>query len=140
MKIRFKKLKDNEKMELLDELHAQSFPGEKRDFTNDDGWVVLGNRDEVIGFCSVRVIDKSEAFLSRSGSFKPGLGIQRSTIRHRLKWIKRRGIRYAVTYAHPANYRSVANLIRSGFHLYSPAWQYAGKGYLYFIKDLHKPR
>lgn len=133
--LHFKKIKHEDKGVLV-MLHEQAFPGEHiRDFSDDTGWLVM-RRKTIVGFCTVAPLNKTDAFLSRAGSFKPGIGIHKATIRHRLRWLKRHGYKWAVTYVSHDNYNSVGNLIRCGFRFYKPEWQYAGPGYFYLQKKI----
>jgi len=109
--------------------HAEAFPGEYiRDFSEDHCWLIFDGRGSEVGFCTLKVLD-GEVFFSRSASFKSGLGIHRKSIYYRLKWMKRNGHKYAVTYVHKENFRSLANLIRCGFRIYNPETNWAGRDY-----------
>lgn len=136
MNLHFKKIK-TEEIDVLEELHKDAFPGEDvRDFSKDTAWIVLDGNKNIVGFCSVAPLIAGEAFLSRSASFQSGAGIHRASIRYRLRWLKRNGFKVAVTYTSVDNFKSISGLIRCGFLLYQPEWDYAGKGFLYFKKKL----
>lgn len=135
-KLWFEKLKV-EDHGVLFLLHKEAFPGEDvRDFSEDVAWLVRHGK-HLVGFCSVGTrLGKQESFMSRSASFKNGIGVQRACIRYRLRWLKRHGYKCAVTYTSYDNFKSTANLIRCGFQFYRPEWEYAGKGYHYLIKKI----
>lgn len=132
MKVSFRQTTDHL---LVAALHKKCFQGEfVRDFSEDVVWLILAD-NEMAGFCSVSKYDKHDCFLSRCGILLEGFGLQRKAIRHRLAWCRRNNIRTAITYASPDNFKSIANLIRCGLHLYVPEYQYGGKDKLYFRKD-----
>lgn len=65
-------------------------------------------------------------------------GLQRRLIQHRLRWAKRQGAFYAVTYTLLHNYPSITNLLRCGFR-FSEAprgWYGYGPDVHYFEKQL----
>jgi GNAT superfamily N-acetyltransferase len=65
-------------------------------------------------------------------------GLQRRLIQHRLRWAKRQGAFYAVTYTLLHNYPSVINLLRCGFKFASEprGWPGYGPDWHYFEKQL----
>ena len=129
----FKKTSD---LDRLKKLHKKAFPGEYvRNFEGDVCWLIY-YRDKLAGFCSVKDLGDGSLFLSRAGVFVKGVGLHRRAIRHRLRWAKRNGFAWVVTYVHIENFKSIANLIRCRFELYTPEENYAGKGFLYFRKIL----
>ena len=128
----FKMTKD---FSLLKKLHKKAFPGEYvRDFRSGDVCWLIYLDNKIVGFCSLRQYESDSVFLSRSASFKPGIGIHKKSIRHRLNWCKRHKIKWAITYVHIDNFKSLVGLVKSGFEIYEPSWDYAGKEFLYFRK------
>ena len=133
MRVQFKMTKDQK---LLRRLYKKAFPrDDMRDFSKDVSWVILSGKKR-IGFCSVKVTSFNEVFLASCGVFKPGHGIQKKAIQHRIRWAKRNGYRQIVTYTSKDNYKSIANLIKCGFLMYNPSYAYAGRNFLYFSKKL----
>ncbi len=65
-------------------------------------------------------------------------GLQRRLIRHRLRWAKRQGAFYAVTYTLLHNYPSVMNLLKCGFKFADAprGWYGYGPDVHYFEKQL----
>lgn len=65
-------------------------------------------------------------------------GLQRKLIQHRLRWAKRQGAIYAVTYTLLHNYPSIMNLLRCGFRFAETPRGWAGYGtdVHYFEKQL----
>lgn len=133
----FKLCKD---YELLKQLHLKAFPLEEpRDFKShaDMAWVIKSyDYQRIIGFCSLSQIDPNTIFLSRAGAFSRGQGIHRASIRHRLSWAKYHGISVAITYCSFDNYKSIYNLIRCGFDIYEPEWEYVGKDFMYLKRNI----
>jgi len=65
-------------------------------------------------------------------------GLQRKMIQHRLRWAKRQGAIYAVTYTLLKNYPSMINLLRCGFTLTKEprGWPSLGQDVHYYEKQL----
>lgn len=131
-----KTLKKTKDLKHMARLHKKAFPGENvRNFKDDVCWLIKIN-GTVRGFCSIKDLGDGSIFMSRAGVFRNRKGLHRLAIRHRLKWAKRNGFAWAVTYTHVENFRSIVNLIRCGFELYIPEERYCGKEFLYFRKVL----
>lgn len=125
---------------LIEYLDSRLFTDEERvDYIDESVWWV-GWKDEVpVAYAGARYIPEANAvFLSRAGVLPEarGQGIQRKLISLRLRWANTTGAKNAITYTHPLNHPSANNLIRSGFLLYSPQWQWAGPEFLYWIRKL----
>jgi RimJ/RimL family protein N-acetyltransferase len=94
-----------------------------------------------IGLCSaVYRPEKGYAYLSYA-VFDPacrGMGYQRQSIRYRLRWAKRQGAAYAVTYTLTNNYPSIYNLLKCGFRFSDKPTGWRGIAYPvhYFEKQL----
>lgn len=84
--------------------------------------------------------DKGYAYLSYAivHPLECGAGLQRRLIRHRLRWAKRQGAIYAVTYTLLHNYPSIANLLKCGFRFAREpcGWYGVGENVHYFEKQL----
>ena len=65
-----------------------------------------------------------------------GKGLQKRLIDVRTRAAKRHFCYTVITYTTPDNYASANNLIRRGFKMYDPEYQYGGSTMLYFIKDV----
>lgn len=65
-------------------------------------------------------------------------GLQRRLINHRLRWAKKQGAFYAVTYTLLHNYPSISNLLRCGFRFAEAprGWSGYGEDVHYFEKQL----
>ena len=115
--------------------NADKIPGE------DHTYWVLQHEGENIGLTSaVYRPEKGYVFLSYaiiipSCKIK---GLQRKMIQHRLRWAKKQGAYYAVTYTLLKNYPSMVNLLRCGFRLaHEPrGWGSLGQDVHYFEKQL----
>jgi ribosomal protein S18 acetylase RimI-like enzyme len=128
-------------LELVEALHAKIFPGDEMVGPEHVHWVAYGPPEwpEAVGFCSARhLADEDAVFLSRAGVLRAasGAGLQRRMIDVRVRFARQLGVKNVITYVKRNNFRSAANLIRSGFHFYEPAYEWGLKGALYFIKTL----
>lgn len=84
--------------------------------------------------------EKGYVYLSYSmiSPFCREKGLQRRLIRHRLRWAKRQGAVYAITYTILHNYPSIMNLLRCGFKFAEHPRGWFGVGYdvHYFERQL----
>lgn len=78
------------------------------------------------------------AFLSLSGVIPSarGQGLQRKLIVKREAMCKKLGITRIISYASYDNIPSANNLIKCGYLLYEPTWEWGVKGSYYFQKKL----
>ena len=120
----------------LKKLHKRAFPADYvRDFSTDKCWLMT-DYNKLVGFCSLYVCDKETVFLSRTGIFVNKMGYHRKAIQYRDRWCVRNGYKYIVTYVSEDNYPCIVNMIKCGYKFYTPAWDYAGPDFHYFIKQL----
>jgi GNAT superfamily N-acetyltransferase len=126
--------------DLMERLYRKAFQGEEPGtFIQDTCWVARNERNRPVGFCTAKLLSREPdvAYLTSAASFSAGIGLQRKLINARCAWAKRKGCNWAISYVERHNYKSLANLIRCGFHLYDPENAYVGrKNYLYLRKRL----
>lgn len=119
-------------------LNQEIFPGDLLDVsTNVHGWIVrCGDDRKPIGFCTCTDIGHRILFLSRAGLLPNyfGYGLHKRLINIRLRYAKVNGFKTVITYVKKDNYASFANLIKCGFLIYTPEYDYAGKDFIYLIK------
>ncbi len=128
--------------ELVETLHEKLFgahtPFEGPDYGNQY-WILWSQYGEPVGYCSARetIGDSDCVFLSRAGVFADhrGSGFQRRMIKVRERWAKSLGYKTVVTYTWPTNGPSIANLVKSGYRVYDPEYEWGGKS-VYFYKDI----
>ena len=111
------------------------FPGEDHTY-----WVMKDGETAVALTSAVFRPQKGYVYLSYAiiMPLHKAQGLQRRLIRHRLRWAKRQGAIYAVTYTLPDNYPSIMNLLRCGFRFASTPRGWSGLAYpvMYFEKEL----
>lgn len=96
-------------------------------------WVAW-DHDEPAGFCSAVLLPReSGAFLSSAVVFRAyrGRRIQRQMIRTRLRWAQRHGAAHVVTYTARDNWESIKSLLTTGFRVYEPDVQWAGRAWYF---------
>jgi len=123
---------------LARELHSKTFPTDNFDTVTGSSYWIVWHKGVPVGFCSVREFSKSILFLSRAGLLPEARskGLHTRMIRARTRWAKRNGFKAITTYATIENIRSTSNLEKCGFKRYVPAHHYAGRGVLYYLKEL----
>ena len=138
MKISVRKTKDLYSILALNEI---LFPEDELNVgDNIFGWIAYGGENrEQVGFCTCTDLGHNLLFLSRAGLIRSyrGRNIQKRFIRVRENFGRKNGFKKVITYVHKFNYSSLANLIKSGYFIYTPEWNYAGDGFIYLIKDLN---
>lgn len=116
------------------------FPEDNLDVEhNTFHWLARNKRNnEPVGFCSVSDFGEGILFLSRAGLLPEyrGRNIQRRFITVREQFARRNGFEEIITYTLRNNYQSMSSLIKSGYHLYTPLYEYVGSDVLYFLKDI----
>lgn len=120
-------------------MHYLIFPDDEWEGKNNEHWVAWDNTESPVGFCSLRPIrHESAVFLSRAGVLPCARGnrLQRRFIAVREAWARRNDFGVALTYCLYENHSSLANLIKSGYRLYEPEYQWVGRDVHYFIKEL----
>lgn len=138
------------KIELIDtpEEARELWDEYQRDHDCNDNWPgddhtywSISEDHHILGICSAVVRpDKGYVYLSYA-VVKPSRmcgGLQRRLIQHRLRWAKRQGAIYAVTYTLLHNYPSIVNLLKCGFRFTKQAhgWMGVGNDVHYFEKPL----
>lgn len=128
--------------------HETCFPGVPPPPAHHTRWLATGPGGEVYAICSAAIAqpdyERAHAlggpvcYLSRAGVMpaRRGQGLQRSAIRVRVAWARRRGAVACVSDTHPDNASSARNLTRGGFSQWSPTWQWAGRRWVYWIRRL----
>jgi len=101
-------------------------------------WLVTNANRRKVGFAQLTVYDRSIVFMSRSGLLEcaRGVGLHYRLIKVRENWARKRGYRTMITYTMKDNLKSFCSLIRYGYEIYTPEYQYAGKDIYYFRKEL----
>lgn len=124
---------------LIEYLDSRLFVEEERvEHINESAWWVGWNGDIPVAYAGAKLIPQANCvFLSRAGVMPEarGQGLQRKMIAIRLRWARQQGVKRVITYTHPLNVVSSNNLIRSGFLLYRPEWEWAGPEFLYWIHE-----
>jgi GNAT superfamily N-acetyltransferase len=119
------------------ELNEEIFPGcENLAFENDYIWLAFGEKDQVLGFATLRPFLREKfGFFDRVGVLRAyrGLKLQKRFIKTRLSLCRKLGLKRIVTYTVRNNYASINSLVHSGFYLFEPQWKWAGIEMLYFI-------
>lgn len=103
-------------------------------------WWIAWDGDAPIGYAGLKLLrdEPGTAFMCRVGVLAQyrGQGIGKRLIQSRVRWAKRNpNISALVTYTMRDNLASANNLLKLGFRLYNPEYQYGGDA-LYFIMDV----
>lgn len=131
-------LRQTKNKELIKELHKKIFPQDEfYEHKNNIFWV-LKHSKKPIGFCIATDIGSNIVFFSRAGLLNcaTGKGLHLKMIKNRLVWAQKQGFERAITYVDIDNVPSARNLLKCGFELYRPDWDYVGRNYNYFMKSL----
>lgn len=119
-------------------LHKRCFPSDEFDFDDNTHFWIVYDGLKSIGFCALKTLDSEIVFFSRAGveqKYK-NKGLHKEMIKRRVSWAKRNGYKVAITYVKYDNPLSLRNLIKCGFDIYVPEWEYAGEQFIYVRKSL----
>lgn len=101
-------------------------------------WWVARDKDAIAAWTGLQPVDDGTAvFLVRSGvaSDYRGRGLHRRLIRTRIRHARTMpDVKCLITYTDPSNATSANNLISCGFRVYTPAYAWVGREYVYFRK------
>lgn len=113
-------------------------PGDELDVSGRvHGWIATDcENGKQVGFCTSSYCGSGIMFLSRSGlvSTHRGRNLQRRFITVRERHAIKLGCNSIITYVHKTNYRSLSNLIKCNYLIYTPEYDYAGAEFVYLIK------
>ena len=125
-------------LSTVKKLNKETFPHDECDITSNSKFWLLFHKGNAVGFCSVRPVSRTILFLSRAGLQwnHRGRGLHRRMIKARIKYARKHNFKTIITYTIYSNTKSARNLIKEGFELYDPEWEYAGLHCLYFKKEL----
>lgn len=130
MNIKIKRIHD---LAEIVNLNQFIFPQDLLDVSaNVYGWISYDS-GKPNGFCTCTDIGYGILFLSRAGLLPDyrGGGIHKRFITVRKRFGVTHGYNTMITYVRRDNYSSLANLIKYGFEMYEPEYDYAGKDFIY---------
>jgi GNAT superfamily N-acetyltransferase len=126
-----------EELQVLDKTNP-NFKGCGNEFLhNREWWVILDSHKNIIAYCGCLFSEGICIFVRAWVDRKHrGKGLQKRLIDVRIRAAKRHYCHTVITYTTLDNYPSANNLIRRGFKLYNPEYQYGGSNMLYFAKEV----
>lgn len=131
-------IRKSENKELLKKLHDIIFPSDIWcGFKNSVAWVVWYKKQPV-GFCMMSTSNSAFGYYTRAGLKKKhfGKGLHKRMINVREKYARIIGYKKVITYTMPDNITSISNLQKRKYLIYEPVFKYAGKGCIYWQKEL----
>jgi len=133
------KIRRTNKISEVKELHKIIFPSDDLDILEEDIlWIVKNDKNENVGFCSLRILDNEIVYFNWAGLIEEawGYGLHKRMIKTRLRWAKKHNYKYAITYALIDNIQSSKNLLKAKFELYIPDYEWGDEKCLYFRRKL----
>lgn len=125
-------------VQLLDKLEADTFEeGNPQDHKHGAFWWLAKTGETIAGFAGLFFYsDIRVGFLCECGVLPKyrGYGLQRRFIRARERYVKKKGYRRIITYTSPDNIPSANNLIKCGYKLYEPSYEWGVDNAFYFEK------
>lgn len=127
-----------ETMALLRELDRKCFPWDSPPAFSGTWWWLAYDGDDPVGYAGLEHLYHDRGFLSRVGVLPSarGHGLQRRLVRARERGARARDLKRMVTYTSKENVVSSNNLIRCGYRLYRPEYEWGKPGSLYWYRDL----
>lgn len=124
----------------LDKIDRELFPTSPLAKKNESYWWLVYNSDgDIVAFAGLTFYTTNQtAFLARVGVRKShrGQGLQKKLIKIRERFAKKMGYKRIISYTSNDNIHSANNLIRCGYLLYEPKWEWGIKYANYFVKHL----
>ena len=126
-------------IDSIEEMDRTCFPfDEMLPFDGSWWWVAFDEDDVPVGYAGLAHLWGDRGFLCRVGVLPKarGNGLQRKFVRARQRGA--RGLEFSriVTYTDRKNVVSSNNLIRCGYSLYRPTYEWGTSGALYWYRDL----
>ena len=138
--VKIRRAHSEEHLEIVQQLHDEVFSSLDSDPRVGDGdWWLVWEGEEPVAFAGGRVVSEvGFYYLCRVGVVPSarGLGLQRRLIRVRVNQARKQGLQEVITDTTASNLPSANNLIREGFTLYLPSYQWAGADGLYWRRPL----
>lgn len=120
-------------------MDANCFPDDDPADGLDEGyWWIARRGDEPAAYAGMKPQGWGMVYLCRAGVMPAhrGHGLQSRLLRARCAYARSLGMTAAITDTTMTNRPSANNLIRAGFTLYRPTWQWATPESLYWWKTL----
>lgn len=122
------------------ELNEIIFPEDELEISDKCTYWIARDRDsgEPVGFCGVSNYGSKILFFSRGGILPEyrGRNLFKRFIQVRESFAKRKGFKRIITYTLKDNYPVMSSLIKRGFEIYQPEYDYAGIKFIYLRKIL----
>lgn len=126
-------------VDQLTTLHKSCFPADEMPDFKKGYWWISYDGDEAVGFCGLTHVAfwDSAGYLSRCGVVftHTGKGLQRRFINVRIQKARKVGWSWLIS-ATRQNVLSSNNLIRCGFKLYNPNYEWLDGHSLYWIRKI----
>lgn len=132
------RVKPSTDYKTISELDRSLFPLDDEVELEGARWWVAHDEAKLVAFAGASYLeDIHYVFLRRAGVLPEyrGQGIHRRLLGARIRWAYRLQAEAVITYT-IGNTPSSNNLIRSGFELYTPEYQWAGPTALYWARIL----
>lgn len=128
---------DDEVKKVLDTLDKEIFYDSPIFDKKGSWWWIVYDDDKPVAFAGLTPYPVNKTmFLSRCGVVKQyrGLGLQKKLIKKREKVAKEREYKRIITYTSYDNIQSANNLIKMGYRLYTPKFEWGMKYSYYLVK------
>jgi GNAT superfamily N-acetyltransferase len=119
-------------------MDAYCFPYDEAPELDNGFWWIAWKGRTAVGYAGMKLQGWGMVYLCRAGVMRAhrGNGLQRDLLRARCAHARRLEMKHAITDTTTTNLASANNLIRSGFVLYRPEYQWATDEALYWWKNL----
>jgi RimJ/RimL family protein N-acetyltransferase len=125
---------------LIQELNdrPEFFPEDPLENPEERFWFLAKIGRDVVGWCGMTIRVNGEAEIYRTGVLPEfqSRGIKRKMVAVMERHAKRLGCTVMKSYCSTDNVPSANSLIRSGYRIYWPMWEYTGGPWIYWKKQL----
>lgn len=121
-------------------LNETIFPCDELEIGGDSYYWLAWKEKTPVGFACLNILEDGIGYLTRGGILDEhrGKGLHTRLIDARIRFAKKRGLKQLITYTLTENVFSMVSLVRKGFKIYSPCYEYAGEKCTYLIYEIDK--
>jgi len=119
-------------------LNETIFPLDELEVGGDSYYWLAWKDNDPVGFACLNILEDGIGYLTRGGILEEhrGNGLHTRLIDARLRYAKKHKLRKVITYTLTDNVFSMVSLVRRGFQIYSPSFEYAGEKCTYLMYEL----
>jgi GNAT superfamily N-acetyltransferase len=119
-------------------LNGVIFPEDSLEELDNNYYWLAWKEKKPVGFACLKVLEDGVGYMTRGGVLEghQGKGLHTRLVDARIRYARKHNLKYIITYTLTENVWSLASLVRRGFQIYNPSWEYAGGKCTYLLYEL----